>query len=396
MRRICAMFIAGAVIGSAPRVCGEVDVVNGIVAVVDTSILTFGEVLNLSEPAEQVLMRQYRNQPEEFDKRRTEARIESREQLLQRQLVLHDFEASLAEPERRAVVDKLIAKEVDQEVEKEIRLRYSGSRMAMVRTLQAEGLTMERHRQQIRDRIIVTWMREKNISSEMIVSPHRVEAYYLVHRDDEKYKLGAEVKVRMIVLNCLGDRGVGGTARLAEEILRKLKEGATFAEMATLYSEGSQRSQGGDWGWCQLNKRLADTAAALQPGQHSGVLGRSAGENDCWVYEYTNGVRFLARRYVVDATLKKEEMVEQRPLGTASAATNLPPPMEFYLMLVEDKRPARSRTLAEVRDQIERDLLTAERIRLEKQYISRLEKKTFVAPDREKRLKGVAFEPLVP
>ena len=33
-------------------------------------------------------------------------------------------------------------------------------------------------------------------------------------------------------------------------------------------------------------------------------------------------------------------MAEERRFESASAVTNLPPPMEFYLMLVEDKRPA--------------------------------------------------------
>ena len=118
--------------------------------------------------------------------------------------------------------------------------------MTFIQTLQARGITLERHRQQIRDRIIITWLRQKNISSELIVSPHRVEVYYLAHR--EEFKVQEEVKLRMIVLKCPGGRGAR-REKLAEDILTKLKEGATFAEMATIHSEGSQRNQGGDLGW---------------------------------------------------------------------------------------------------------------------------------------------------
>jgi len=50
----------------------------------------------------------------------------------------------------------------------------------------------------------------------------------------------------MIVLNKTSGDDTN-TASLAGEILAKIKEGATFQEMASVYSQGSQRSQGGDW-----------------------------------------------------------------------------------------------------------------------------------------------------
>ena len=68
----------------------------------------------------------------------------------------------------------------------------------------------------------------------------------------------------MIVLKCSGESEVAQTEKLAEEILTKLKEGATFAEMATIYSEGSQRNQGGDLGWWEL------VAAEQGAGGHGG------------------------------------------------------------------------------------------------------------------------------
>ncbi len=126
-----------------------------------------------------------------------------------------------------------------------------------------------------------------------------------------------------------------------------------------------------------MNKSLADTAVSLQPGQHSGVLSRSSGD-DYWVCQYDNGAPLRARHYVADTVLKKESMLEERRFDSAAAATNLPPPVEFYLMLVEDKQLARFKTPAEVREQIEKDLERAEQTRLEKEWISKLKKKTFV------------------
>jgi peptidyl-prolyl cis-trans isomerase SurA len=372
------MLAVWTVIGSARQLRAEPELVNGIQAVVHDAVVTLSEVQILTSQAEQVLSRQYRSQPEVYFKKLADARNESLDQLIERQLILHDFRATFSEPERKAIIDKEINKEVDLDLEAEIRTRTGGNRMTFIQTLQAEGMTLERYRQKIRDRIIWTWLRQKNISSELIVSPHRVEVYYLAHR--EEFKVQQEVKLRMIVLKCPGDSEVPKTEKLAEDILRALKEGATFAEMATIHSEGSQRNQGGDLGWWEpsrLNKGLADTAVSLQAGQRSGVMSRSAGE-DYWVCEYSNSVPVLGRHYIADATLKKEVKTEERSFEDAAASTNLPPPIEFYLMLVEDKRPERFKTLTDVRDQIEKDLLTQERARLEKQWVDKLKKKTFV------------------
>ena len=372
------MLIAGAVIGSPSQVRAATELVNGINAVVHDSVVTLGEVDEWTVSAQQVLVRQYRSQPEVYLKKLSDARNDSLDQLEERQLILCDFKATFSQPERQAIIDKEINKEVDQEVEAEIRTRYGGNRMTLIQTLQAQGITLERHRQIIRDRIIISWLRQKNISSELIVSPHRVEVYYQAHRDE--FKVQEEVKLRMIVLKSPGDSEASRTEQLTEDILTKLKEGATFTEMATIHSEGSQRGQGGDLGWqelARLNKYLADTAASLQAGQHSGVLSRSAGD-DYWVLQYDKGAPTLGRHYVADTTLKKENMVEERRFENASAVTNLPPPMEFFLMLVEDKHPQRFKTLAEVRAQIEKDLKTQEQQGLEKQWVDKLKKKIFV------------------
>jgi parvulin-like peptidyl-prolyl isomerase len=138
-----------------------------------------------------------------------------------------------------------------------------------------------------------------------------------------------EIKLRMIVLNKTSPDDTN-TVQRANEILAEIKGGASFQEMASVYSEGSQKSQGGDWGWVErsvLRKDLADGAFSLKPGQVSGVI------------------------------------------DTAQSV---------YLMLVEQTKPAHAKPLDEVRDEIEKTLRTQEQARLEKQWIEGLKKKTFI------------------
>jgi molybdopterin-biosynthesis enzyme MoeA-like protein len=368
------MLAVGAVIGPALQASAEL--VNGIEAIAHDAIITHEEVeMNTAQDAE-VLWRLYRGQPELFKQKLEALRTNALEKLLERQLILHDFKTTFGPQE--SAIEKEIDKGIDKEIQEEIRANYGGNRMSLIQTLQARGITLEKHRQQSRDRIIITWLRQKNISSEILASPHKVEVYYRAHPD--KFRLEDEVKLRMIVLKNPEAGDWARTAKRAEEILAKLKEGATFAEMAGTYSEGSQRNQGGDWGWWEhsrLNKGLADLAYSLQPGQRSGVTSRSAGD-DYWVCQYENGRATLGRHYVVDPVLKKESLVEERRFEGGLAPTNLPPQQEFYLMLVEDKRPAHLKSLADVREEIEKDLVADEKRRLETQWIERLKKKTFV------------------
>jgi parvulin-like peptidyl-prolyl isomerase len=53
-------------------------------------------------------------------------------------------------------------------------------------------------------------------------------------------------------------------------------------------------------------------------------------------------------------------------------------PEAYYLMLVEEVKPTHFKPLADVRDQIEKTLEVEERARVEKQWLEKLKKKTFV------------------
>ena len=300
--------------------CGALQAqsVNGIKAVVHDSVITFYQVQEATLPYLDTLQRQYRDQPDLLQKKYLEAANENLERLIERQLVLHDFETSGYQ---------LPESIIDEEVENRIRSRY-GDRVKLTKTLQAEGITYEKFRKQMRDSFIEEALRAKNVSSEIMISPHKIEVYYQAHQDD--FRVEEQVKLRMIVLTKDAGADPAQTKALAQEILTKIKEGAAFAEMASIYSQGSQRSEGGDWGWVDhsvLRKELADPAFSLPVGQPSDVIET---------------------------------------------------PQADYLMLVEDKRPPHVKPLNDVRDEIEKILRGIESERLQKKYFEKLRQKTFV------------------
>ena len=296
------------------------ELADGILAIVNNSVITREQVADYVAPAIDALRQQYAGEGDvsgNLEQKASDIFNDGLEQLIERQLILHDFDV-----EGYKMPDSY----VDQLVQDRIRERY-GDRITLMKTLQAQGMTFEQFREDVRDQYIISALRAKNVSQEIVISPYKIEQYYLAHQDD--FKIGDQIKLRMIVLN-KSSNDDPSPHRMAEEILTQIKQGASFAQMASVYSEGSQREQGGDWGWVErsvLRKELADVAFSLQPGQMSDIIET---------------------------------------------------PQACYLMLVEQKRPAHVRPLSEVRDDIEATLRAQEQSRLEKQWIGELKKKTFI------------------
>jgi parvulin-like peptidyl-prolyl isomerase len=215
---------------------------------------------------------------------------------------------------------------LDELVQDQIREQF-GDRVTAMKSLRAQGITYEQFRQDIRDRYIESALRNQNVAREIVISPYKVETYYLAHQDD--FKVEDEIKLRMIVLNRTSEDDTN-TPAMAREILSQFKDGASFSDLAATYSQGSQQKQGGDWGWVGrsvLRPELAKVAFALKSSQVSDVVNT---------------------------------------------------PEACYLMLVEQTRPAHVRPLSEIRDEIEKTLRTQEQARLQKQWIDGLKKKNFI------------------
>jgi parvulin-like peptidyl-prolyl isomerase len=319
MKSLCVLLLAGGTLaGFAPAV--QAQRLDGIQAIVHDSVITHEDIREAVAGPATALQQDYGNQQDVFQKKLAEVVSETLEQKIETQLILHEFQTAGYQ-----LSEKYIDDYVDQEVRSS---KYGGDRMKLIKTLEAQGTTLEKFRQHLREAFIERVMREKFVTSEVIISPHKVELYYQEHH--ENFKLEDEVKMRVIVLNKAISRDDPDPKGMANEILAKLKDGVSFAELATLYSQGSQRREGGDWGWRPKSyprKELADVAFALKPGEHSGVIETSDG---------------------------------------------------YYIVQVDETRPAHYLVLADVRDQIEKDLQAQERSRLQKQWIAKLKKKTFV------------------
>jgi peptidyl-prolyl cis-trans isomerase SurA len=348
--------------------CGAaVELNNYIAAIVNDSVITYEDVQEANWNPIQALERMYYNQPEVLREKRAKVMNEGLEQLLARQLILDEFKkAGGAIPENW----------LDDQIKERVRRQFV-DRVRMTQTLQKQGITTEKFRKRLHDDLVVQLMTERNVRSAIIISPQKIEKYYSEHI--EQYKQGNEIKLRTIVLNEKTAPTMVEVKRIAHEIAAKLEGGASFKEMASVYSEGTQRREGGDWGWIErklLRKGLSDVAFSLEAGQRSGVIGFAPIEGSGYsIYRYNKDGQLIK----VSKYSDKDDLLEEKDfINNLDAAAGLPEPQEYHLMLVEDKRSARTKNITEVKDEIEKELLSQERRRLYDQWVKRLKEKALV------------------
>jgi len=133
------------------------ELADGVKAIVNDTVITLAQVEDFTAPVIETLRRQYAGDPDGYEKAVNAAIGDSLEQLVERQLILHSFD-----------VDgyKLPESVIDDAVQDRIRERF-GDRVTMIKTLQAEGMTVEQFRKEVRDQYIEAAMRNQNVSREI-------------------------------------------------------------------------------------------------------------------------------------------------------------------------------------------------------------------------------------
>ena len=300
------------------------EVINGIAAVVNGDVVTFSQVRELVAAREKSASEIY--QGEELQKKIQEMRRQAIQDLIDRSLILQEFK------KKEFNIPSYI---VDDSIQRIIRQEFGGDRTAFIKTLQAQGYTMARFRETEREKIVVQAMRQSKTSENIIVSPVKIREYYEKH--SAGYTTPEQVKLRMIVLKEGGaspDAASSGPSvgkkEMAAEIRDKLAGGAEFDRLAQMYSEDSSNESGGDWGWVErktLNEALAKVAFSLKPNEISQVI----------------------------------------PLDNA-----------YYVLMVEAKKPAVTKPLSDVRDEIVQALVQEEKLKGQERWLKDLRQKAYI------------------
>ena len=168
--------------------------------------------------------------------------------------------------------------------------------------LERDGIPMSKFRVELRNEILLTRLREREVDNRITISENEVDLYLA---DQQGAQEGAsEFELSHIVIRVPDQATPDQLARLrakADEVVKQARAGADFAQLSAAYSDAPEAMSGGSLGW-RSRDRLPDlyleAAGAIKPGQVSDVLRSPAGFHVLKL----NNIRGAGAPFIVEQT----------------------------------------------------------------------------------------------
>ena len=204
-----------------------------------------------------------------------------------------DFDASQIEHQ---VLDRLIFEKVqlqfaretgmrvdDLELDRTVNRVAENNKLSLTefrQKLESDSIPFDQFREDLRNEILLNRLRDREVTSKLTVSDGEIENLIL---EQGEQNAGTEYNVAHILVR-VPEQAIPAqvdTRRLrAEEVVKRLSEGADFTQVAATYSDAPDALQGGVIGWRskeRLPELFVQNLGKLQPGGVSGVFRSPAG-----------------------------------------------------------------------------------------------------------------------
>ena len=295
---------------------------NGLAAVVNGKVITRSDVENELIAQRHSLVREYQDNPALLQQKISQLRKEALEALIDRELILDDFEelGGAIKPEF-----------VENQVNEIILNRYDNNREAFIKDLSRAGLSLKAFRKLQEKKLIAQFMRGKHSNKIDPPTYQEIEAYYSNNMAD--FREDDLIKLRTLTIaKFTGNAKVSveDQKKLAEDLYEQLTAGANFASLAKTHSTDGAAASGGDRGWLNpsdISKEIAAAASKVKSGDIS-------------------------------------EIIET--------------PRAFTILWIEARKKGRQSPLSEVRETIESRVKAAKGIELEQKWLGRLRRNAVI------------------
>jgi peptidyl-prolyl cis-trans isomerase SurA len=151
------------------------------------------------------------------------------------------------------------------------------SSLAEFRTkLEQEGVDFKKFREEIRNEIIASRLRDREVDSKIVISENEIDNYLATQAKqpgrNEEYQLA---HILVLVPEQASAEKIQASRKRAEQALEQLNGGAEFAQVAAGFSDDKDAMQGGALGWRSTDRipsLFLDAIQKMQPGDVSPVL----------------------------------------------------------------------------------------------------------------------------
>jgi len=279
MRRLAAWLLLAA--AALPAAARDAVLVDRVVAVVNKDVITLTELAARTERAAAELRRQRIAAP---------ARAVLERQVLER-LVLDKAQLQLAE----STGMRVDALQLDRAVQRVA--QSNGMALAEFRrALERDGVDFEHFRAELRQQILLSRLREREVDDRVQVSEAEIDAYLEEHKASLASAVEYDVAHILVrVPEQARPEQVAQARARAARVREEAGAGADFAQLAASHSDAGDALQGGALGWRtpgRLPELFAEALRGMQPGAVSELLRSPAG---------FHVVKLLGRRGAGDA-----------------------------------------------------------------------------------------------
>jgi peptidyl-prolyl cis-trans isomerase SurA len=195
----------------------------------------------------------------------------------------------------KQILDRLITDRVQLQLAKETGLRVDDAELdraiqriaqenkitleQMRATLDKDGVPFPRFREDIRDQIILSRLRQREVDNRIMVSEGEIESFISAQQGlagrGEQFNLS---HILVTIPENAGPQQIQARRDRAEQALQQLRTGADFRQVAAAFSEAPDALEGGAMGWrdgARLPTLFLEALKTLQVGAVSPLL-RSA------------------------------------------------------------------------------------------------------------------------
>jgi peptidyl-prolyl cis-trans isomerase SurA len=171
----------------------------------------------------------------------------------------------------------------DLQVDRTVQLIADNNKLTLAefrRALEREGVSFDRFREDIRNEIVISRLREREVDSKIQIGESEIDVFL---QELQSGDAGSQFNLSHILVRVpenASPEQVDARLRRAQEALAKARAGDDFGQLAVSYSDAPDALQGGNMGWRdrdRLPELFTDALARMKPGEVSEVLRSPAG-----------------------------------------------------------------------------------------------------------------------
>jgi peptidyl-prolyl cis-trans isomerase SurA len=208
----------------------------------------------------------------------------------------------------------------------------------LAKAVEAQGMNFENFRKDTRNQLIVSRLQAQEVVKNIKVTDQEIDRF--LAKDSNQLLDRTEVRlshILVVVPEGASPDVVAKAQKKAKDLVKRLRAGADFAQVARRYSGGRQTSEGGDLGWFKMAEvptLVQDLARTMAKGQVSDPLRSPSGFHiikltdvkyatpDVVTQTHARHILIRTNELVSDADAKRRlEQLRMRILGGADFAT---------------------------------------------------------------------------